>query len=99
MTDRGTTVHAELTTATRGSEPDDDRLTLLDMGRIKTTSQSFGCPPFGADHHIVSRLVPEVVPKGCCLARVLPITDHLKCLTVQQNETTSEDDSRFTTCD
>lgn len=63
-------------------------LTLRHVGWIKAISQSFGGPPFGADHHVVSRLVPEVVSKGRRFAWVLPVTHHLKRLTVQEDETT-----------
>jgi len=63
-------------------------LTFFDVIRVEPVGQGFGRPPFGADHHVVSGLVPEVVSKGRRLPRVLPVTDHLERLAVQQDEAT-----------
>lgn len=58
-------------------------LTLCHVGHVEAVGQSFRSPPLGADHHVVSWLVPEVVPKWRRLPGVLPVTHHLKGLAVQ----------------
>lgn len=66
--------------------------TCCHVSWIKAVGQSFGGAPLGADHHVVSGLVPEVVPKGCSFAWMLPVPDHLESLTVQQDEPPLEED-------
>lgn len=61
-------------------------LTSCHISWIEPICQSFGGTPLGADHHIVSGLVPEIISKWCCFARMLPVTNHLKSLTIQQDK-------------
>lgn len=61
-------------------------LTSCHVGQVKAVGQGFRSSPLGADHHVVSWLVPEVVPKRRRLPGVLPVTHHLKGLAVQQDE-------------
>lgn len=63
-------------------------LTLCHMSRVEAIGQGFRSPPLGADHNVVSWLVPEVVPKCRCLPRVLPVTHHLEGLAIKQDEAT-----------
>lgn len=61
-------------------------LTSCHISWIEPICQSFGGAPLGADHHIVSGLVPEVISKWRRFARVLPVTNHIKSLTIQQDK-------------
>lgn len=63
-------------------------LTFCHVGHVKAVGQGFRSPPLSADHHVVSWLVPEVVPKWRRLPGVLPVTHHLKGLAVQQYKAT-----------
>lgn len=61
-------------------------LTRLYISRIEAISKDVGSCPFGADHDIVSRLVPEVIAQRRSTPRPLPRPLHLQRLSIQQHE-------------
>lgn len=63
------------------------RLTCLYISGIEAILYDIGSCPFGADHDIVSRLVPEVIAHRRRAPRPLPRPLHFKCLSIQQHET------------
>ena len=61
-------------------------VTVGDMLRVEAVLDPLRCAPLGADHHVVSRLVPEVVTHRCRRS-ALPASSHCELRAVQQNKT------------
>ena len=47
---------------------------LLDILHVESLEEASGVPPLGGDHHVVVRLVPEVVPSSASIIHVLYLT-------------------------
>jgi hypothetical protein len=48
--------------------------------QVKARHEGIGCGPLRADHHVVSRLVPEIITKLDTAHRVFPTADNLELL-------------------
>ena len=63
-------------------------VTFCDMRWVESMQEGVWFTPLTADHHIVSRLVPEVVSKGGGVTGSLPVALHLECIPIHQQKTT-----------
>ena len=57
--------------------------TLSDMSRVEALQEGVWLSPLTAQHHVVSGLVPEVVPKGRGILTGLPHPSNVKGASVQ----------------
>ena len=48
--------------------------TIFDILRIESFLESIRSSPFAADHHIVARLVPEIISKWQLISFLLPVS-------------------------
>ena len=63
--------------------PEVDVLTVFasgDVVEVEAGHEGVGCRPLGADHHVVPRLVPEVVVEVHATDVVLPTADDVEVL-------------------
>lgn len=60
--------------------------TFGNVGGVKSLQKAIGLSPFTADHHVVTRLIPEVVAKGRGPTGHLPVSLHVEGCTINQNK-------------
>ena len=58
------------------------------VGRVKSSEEGVWPAPLTADHHVVAGLIPEVVAERRTSIFALPVSNYVKSLSVQENEST-----------
>ena len=53
---------------------------------VESIEEDIWLTPFAADHHIVSRLVPEVIAKGGGVTSSFPVTLHREGVPIHQHK-------------
>ena len=69
-------------------------LALAHVAGVEALQEALGVPPPGAHHHIVPRLVPEVVTKLSAVARGLPVALDLERLPIDQEKASYQEKKR-----